>query len=160
MSIRTTHASHNSKHLFKLFEIKLGTIEPALGIELFLLEAKVEDVNSLQETFWTVNSNLESTELAELLDNFQSKFGNGVVHRYLPEEHHLPERSVRLADSLAELPASFWREDKWRPIHILPIPEQIEVTAPIPDYPPMNFRYKGRLYHVAKADACERIEPE
>ena len=24
----------------------------------------------------------------------------------------------------------------------------------------MNFRYKGKLYHIAKADACERIEPE
>lgn len=158
--IRTSHASHNSKHLFKLFEIKLGSIEPGLGIELFMLEAKVEDVSSLQETFWTVGSSLESKELAELLDRLQSKFGAGVVHRYLPDEHHLPENSVRLAESLAELPTTLWREDKQRPIHMLAAPEPIEVTAPIPDYPPMNFRYKGKLFQVAKADACERIEPE
>lgn len=160
ISIRTNHASHNSGHLFKLFDIKIGTIEPALGIELFTLEAKVEDVTTLQETFWTVNSSLESKELAELLDGLQSKFGNGVVHRYLPHEHHLPEHSVRLAHSLDELPQTSWRVDKWRPINILQKPEPIDVMAPIPDYPPMNFRYKNRLYHVAKADACERIEPE
>ena len=160
ISIRTNYASHNPQHLFKLFDIKLGTIEPALGIELFTLEAKVEDVTTLQETLWTTNSSLESKEVSELLDGLQSRFGNGVVHRYLPDEHHLPERSIRLADSLSELPSTPWQEDKWRPIHVLPKPEPIEVTAPIPDYPPINFRYNKKLYQVAKADACERIEQE
>ena len=34
------------------------------------------------------------------------------------------------------------------------------ITAPIPDYPPMNFKYKGKLHKVKKADGPERIEPE
>ena len=35
-------------HLFKLFEYKIATIEPALGIELFTLEAsKVEDIHTI-----------------------------------------------------------------------------------------------------------------
>src|SRR5262245_21333407 len=46
IEIGTNHATHNIKHLFKLFEIKISTIEPALGIELFTLEApKVEDIS-------------------------------------------------------------------------------------------------------------------
>ncbi len=158
--IRTSHASHHQQHLFKLFDVKLGTIEPALGIELFTLEAKVEDVTSLQETFWTVGSSLDNKELAELIDNLQGKFGSGVVRHYLPDEHHLPERSVKLSGSLKEQPSSSWQTDKRRPIHLLPQPERVEVTAPIPDYPPMNFRYKGKLHNVVKADAPERIEPE
>ena len=43
VDIGTNHPSCNSKHLFKLFENKIGSIEPALGIDLFILEAtKVE----------------------------------------------------------------------------------------------------------------------
>ncbi len=43
---------------------------------------------------------------------------------------------------------------------MLPQPHAIEVTAPIPDYPPMLFRYKGALHKIVKADGPERIEPE
>jgi protein ImuB len=161
INIITSHPSGNSKHLFKLFEIKIATIEPASGIELFTLDAmKVEDVNALQETFWTANNSLESIEVAELLDNLQSKFGNNIVHRYLPDEHHLPERSVKLATSLQDKPSIEWRTDKLRPIQLLHSPKRIEVSAPIPDYPPMNFKYDGKLHKVMKADACERIEAE
>ncbi len=53
-----------------------------------------------------------------------------------------------------------WPTDKPRPLQLLPKPEPIEVTAPIPDYPPMLFRYKGKLHTVIKADGPERIEQE
>jgi protein ImuB len=161
ISISTNHASNNTQHLFKLFEQKICTIEPALGIELFTLEAaKVEEITPVQETFWTANSGLESKELAELLDRIESKFGNDIVHRYLPDEHYLPERSIKLAASLKEKPSTEWRDDKPRPIRLLKEPQLIQVTAPIPDYPPMNFRYKDKLHTIKKADGPERIEPE
>jgi len=161
ISISTNHPSNTPHHLFKLFELKIATIEPALGIELFTLEAlKVEDIIPLQETFWAVNGSLESQELTELLDRLAGKFGNAVIHRYLPDEHHLPERSIKPANSLKDKPSTSWRTDKLRPVQLLKEPQLIEVTAPIPDYPPMNFRYKHKLHSVQKADACERIEPE
>ena len=161
INIVTNHPSNNPQHLFKLFELKIGTIEPALGIELFLLEAlQIEDVVPVQETFWTANNSMESKETAELLDSLQSKFGNNIIHRYLPAEHHLPERSTRQADALKDKPAIPWRTDKIRPIQLFKQPIEIRVTAPIPDYPPMNFRYKGKLHTIKKADACERIEAE
>jgi protein ImuB len=34
------------------------------------------------------------------------------------------------------------------------------VTAPVPDYPPLNFRHKGQLHIITKADGPERIEQE
>ncbi len=161
ITIRINHASKNAKHLFKLFEIKIATIEPGLGIELLTLEAlKVEKIQSSQETFWTINSSLEWIELAELLDNLESKFGSNIIHRYLPDESYIPERTVKLASSLKEKPTSEWKADKLRPTQLLQHPQPIEVTAPIPDYPPMNFRYNGKLHTIKKADACERIESE
>jgi protein ImuB len=59
-----------------------------------------------------------------------------------------------------ELPQTLWRTDLQRPTQLLPKPELILVTAPIPDYPPMNFRYKETLHQVKRADGPERIERE
>jgi protein ImuB len=161
ISIGTNRGSHNVAHLFKLFEIDIQTIEPALGIELFILEApKVEDVSPLQETLWGGSGGLEDIGVAELLDRLAGKLGAGVIHRYLPDQHHWPERSIKLASSLAEKPATEWRTDIPRPIRLLAKPELVEVTAPIPDYPPMLFRYRGKLHKIIKADGPERIERE
>lgn len=161
IGISTTRATHQSNHLFSLFEIKLATIEPELGIELFVLEApKVEDAAPAQTTLWSGSAGLEDNGLAALLDRIVGKFGAGVVHRYLPEERYWPERSFRGAADLRETPTTAWPTDRPRPIQLLPHPEPIQVTAPIPDYPPMLFRYKGVLHKTAKADGPERIERE
>ena len=161
IEISTTRASQNAGHLFSLLEIKLSTIEPALGIELFTLEApKVEELSTPQATLWAGSAGLEDTGLATLLDRYIGKFGSRVIHRYLPEERFWPERSIRPATDLREKPATAWRTDRPRPMHLLDRPEPIEVTAPIPDYPPMLFRYKGVLHTIKKADGPERIERE
>jgi protein ImuB len=144
-----------------LFEIKLASMEPDLGIELFVLEApKVEDADAMQTTLWCGASGLEDTGLAALLDRFAGKFGADTLHRYLPEERYWPERAIREATDLREEPGTDWRTDRARPVLLLPRPEAITVTAPIPDYPPMLFRYKGVLHRTAKADGPERIERE
>jgi protein ImuB len=160
-AIGTNRASHSIHHLFKLFELKIAAIEPALGIELFVLEApKVEDVPHIQEALWAGKPGLDDLGVAELLDKIGGKMGAATIHRYLPDEHHWPERSIRPALSLREKPAATWRNDKPRPTRLLTRPEPIEVSAPVPDYPPMLFRYKGKVHHIKKADGPERIERE
>lgn len=161
VSIGTNRASNNTRHIFKLFEFKLPGIEPALGIELFILEApKVEDVSAAQETLWESTGGLNNVGLAELLDRVVGKMGTGHIHRYLPAEHYWPERSFQPATDLLEQPLSAWKAGRPRPLQLLPTPECIEVTAPIPDYPPMMFRHKGILHKITRADGPERIEPE
>jgi protein ImuB len=50
VDIGTHLPSHHIEHLFKLFQLKISSIEPALGIELFILEAPVvEDHHPQQE---------------------------------------------------------------------------------------------------------------
>lgn len=161
VTIETNRASCNSRHLFKLFEIKLGTIEPGLGIELFLIEAPtVEPHAPNQEKIWEGQGGLQDVRLAELLDRIAGRFGASCLRRDLPAEHHWPERSIRAAASLNEQPASDWPDDKPRPLHLLERPEPIQVTAPIPDYPPMLFKHNGVLHTIKKADGPERIEAE
>lgn len=160
VDIATNRPSHYVNHLFKLFEIKLGAIEPALGIELFMLEAlKVEDHFPQQEDMWRGSGGLEDERLSELIDRLASKVGIQTIHRYLPDEHYWPEHSFKLSSTLFEKSTTVWT-DKIRPLHLLKVPERIEVTAPIPDYPPMLFRYKGKIHKIIKADGPERIERE
>lgn len=161
IEIGTNRPSCNSRHLFRLFEDKIATIEPALGIELFILEAPiVEELSPVQEKLFESNDGLDDIGLAELLDRIGGKIGTHHIHRYVPAEHYWPEHSFKQADILHEKILTHWKTEKPRPLQLLPQPEPITVTAPVPDYPPMNFRYKGKLHTIAKADGPERIEQE
>jgi protein ImuB len=160
IGIGTNRASRTAAHLFKLFELKIQEIEPALGIELFTLEATlVEDLTETQEALWST-ANRDRTAISELLDNIAGKIGAQTIHRYLPQEHYWPERSIKEVSSLDEQPKTEWRTDCLRPIHLLPKPEPVEVMVVLPDYPPMHFSYKGEIILVARADGPERIEQE
>lgn len=161
VTISTNRGSHNLQHLQKLFGLQISKIEPALGIELFLLEAiKVEDVDPVQEKLWAGQPGLGDAVLAELLDRIAGKVGAERIRRYLPAEHYWPERSVKIATSLTESPATSWRTDRPRPVRLLRKPELVEVMALLPDYPPKTFTHKGKRHIVAKADGPERIERE
>jgi protein ImuB len=161
IEIGTNRPTHDVRHILKLFDTTVSSIEPALGIELFILEASiVEDHLPLQEKMWEASAGLNDNRLAELLDRIGSKTGSDSIHRYLPEESYWPERSIKEASTLAEPVATTWRVDKPRPLHLLSKPERIDVSAPIPDYPPMLFRWKEKVHKIIKSDGPERIEQE
>jgi protein ImuB len=160
ISIGTGSASHNPAHLFKLFELKLSLLEPGMGIELFTLEAPlVEEVEGVQEAIWDT-TNHDQKAIVELLDNIAGKVGMDAVHRYLPQEHHWPERSIKEVPFLEGKTTTPWPTGMARPLHLLPQPEQITVMVLLPDYPPRHFRYKGKIYNIVKADGPERLEQE
>jgi protein ImuB len=160
IEIGTGHPSRNAAHLFRLFEHKIVTLEPALGFELFVLEAsKVENITEEQGAMWNASSQ-NDVKVGELFDRVSARIGQNKIDRYLPAEHYWPERSVKKATPLWEKQAVPWQTDWPRPIHILSKPEVIEVTAVLPDYPPMLFRHKGKIYTITKSDGPERIEQE
>lgn len=159
--IATNHPSHNPHHLVRLFESRIGNIEPAFGIELFSLEAQgVSPAPTQVLDFWGKEKGLADRAIAELLDRLALRVGTARIRRYLPQEHHWPERSFSSGVSLDELPLAAWRTNPLRPIQVLAVPEPVEVMAPIPDYPPMLFRYRGQRHKILRADGPERIEAE
>jgi len=160
IEISTNRPSRNPDHLFRLFALKIPTFEPGPGVELFLLEASVvDDLCETQERLWHVRED-DIAAVAELLDRIAGRTGAETIHRYLPREQHWPERSVGLAASLTDPPQTQWRTDRPRPLHLLPEPEPIAVMVPLPDYPPVQFYYRGRMHAIKKADGPERIERE
>ncbi len=161
ISIGTNQPSIHIKHLFKLFELKIKQIEPDLGIELFIMEiTKVEALAKQQEALWQAQAQTDLGEIAELLDRISIKAGKNAIRRYLPQEHHWPENSIKAVTDLKEQPETEWPMHKPRPTVLLNQPEPIQVSVPIPDYPPMTFTYKGEIHRIAKADGPERIEQE
>ncbi len=157
----TNRPSRDAAHLFNLFEVRIATMEPDLGFELFMLEATtVEDYAAELEQLWHIGKAEHEKDVAELLDRIAGKIGISAIHRFLPAEHYWPERSIRPAASLHEKPQTEWRTDRPRPVHLLTQPEGIEVMVQLPDYPPAHFVYKGKLYRICKADGPERIERE
>jgi protein ImuB len=160
VGITTAKGSHSISHLLRLFKLQIDKIEPALGIELFVLEApRTEEMDVVQEQLWAEAKGLGDTALAELLDRIAGKVGAAAIQRFLPAEHHWPERSVKLANSLTEQPQTAWPE-LLRPIRLLQSPESIEVMALVPDHPPKLFVHKGKRHTLIKADGPERIGRE
>jgi len=161
VEVGTHRPTHSVDHLRMLFSIKLDTIAPGPGIELFLLEAPhVEDQSTQQERIWNITGQLEDESIVEMLDKIANKIGDQRIHRFLPDEHYWPERAMREASSLQEKITTAWPALPPRPLRILSRPEPVMVTAPIPDYPPMLFRYRGKIHRIMKADGPERIEQE
>jgi protein ImuB len=158
-SIGTNRPSDDPGHLFKLFALNISGIAPGMGIELFTLSAeKTEKMERPQEKIWAGQAGLDSQPLAELLDRVAGKVGKNAIHRYLPRADYWPERAVRLAKDLSEDTETAFHNPLNRPIQLLSRPERIEVTAPIPDYPPMLFIYLGVCHSIKKADGPERLE--
>ncbi|WP_315975858.1 Y-family DNA polymerase [Parapedobacter soli] len=158
-TIGTNRPTAYMKHILNLFSLKIPQLEPALGIELFVLKATaVEDLNLPQGTLWEGTPESEDLAIAQLLDKLAGKAGICTVSRFLPEENYWPERSFKPASTPTEKPTSEWLDDKPRPIRMLAKPEPVDVMAPIPDYPPMVFQYRGERHHIKKADGPERIE--
>ncbi len=116
IEISTNQPSQNVEHLFQLFSIKISTIEPKEGIELFLLEATVvEEAVVKQEGLWQTNGGLLDTKVLDLMDRFAARFGHETIQRFLPTEHYWPERSFKRASTLNEEATTEWKLDRPRP---------------------------------------------
>ncbi len=50
--------------------------------------------------------------------------------------------------------------DRPRPLRLLPVPQPVDAVAPVPDDPPVLFRWRGVPHRVARADGPERLAPE
>jgi protein ImuB len=162
LGIGTGSPSRSPKHLFRLFEEKLGTIDPGPGIELFLLSAvKTEPFTPSQSGMNMEAENyFHDANLPELADRLSSRLGEKQVYGLEPRQSHWPERAAKVTGPLAAKATESWPQDRPRPVLLLPRPEPIEVMAPVPDYPPMLFRHRGVLHRIKKAEGPERIEAE
>ena len=136
-----------------------------------------------------VKSTACAEELAVLIDALENRLGEGRVYRLAACESYIPERAVKRAAPLepSSWPGStrpsraknkgsrsrpldgrrkdghdnsVWQIMADRPIRLFLRPHPIDVTAAIPDAPPMLFRWQKVVHRIVRADGPERISPE
>lgn len=98
----------------------------------------------------------DAVELAILVDRLVNRLGANSVGVFVLRESHVPERAQHFVPVFAPAKKG-WRSDQPRPVRLLPRPEPIEAMAPVPDDPPISFRWRSLRHHVRRADGPERI---
>ncbi|HST76304.1 MAG TPA: DNA polymerase Y family protein, partial [Acetobacteraceae bacterium] len=159
IAVTTALPAREPAHLTKLLRERLETVDPGFGVETVALDAEeVAPLGTPQGKLLAAPD--PGRALAEMVDTLANRIGEGRIWRPAPQESHVPERAVRPAPPLAAAPS--WTTDPSapRPIRLLRRPEPIEATAPVPDDPPILFRWRGALHRVCAASGPERIGAE
>jgi protein ImuB len=164
----TSRATRSAAHIARLFAAKLDRIEAAFGIDALCLTATASEPlaaaqASLDRHGEETDGN-DDADVAALADRLSSRLGEASVLRLQLRESHIPERAVAAAPMTARAPAArrtpVRSAARPRPLRLLPRPEEIEAVAPVPDDPPVMFRWRKQVFCVAQADGPERIAPE
>ncbi len=98
-----------------------------------------------------------------LLDRIGARLGSDSVRSIALRESHVPERAEILLSRDQIGTALKHREAGVsipRPLRLFAHPEPVEVTAEVPDSPPVAFRWRRVLYRIARAEGPERIADE
>lgn len=157
-------AGRDAGRIARLFQPKLETIDPGFGIEAVTLAAyAVEPVSGRQVRIEAGLDAAVEDGLAPLVDRLINRLGPERVWRAAPVESHVPElaagRHAPLGAAPSEAPP--WDREAPRPVRLFRRPEPLEaVTALLPDDPPNQFRWRGRLHRVRRAEGPERIGDE
>jgi len=159
LAVGTSRPTRDPAALMRLFAETLERIEPGPGIEVMTLSAPVAGPLGAIQT--GLDGDGDDTALGELVDRLGNRLGERSVLRLVPRQSWLPERAVAAAPALdAPAPLASWPVDRPRPVRLLSPPEPVEVVAPVPDDPPMLFRWRGAVHRVRWADGPERLCPE
>jgi protein ImuB len=147
----------------KLFAPKLETVDPGFGIEVVTLMARaVEPISGRQARLDKAREATVEEGLAPLVDRLTNRLGEERVWRAAPVESHVPERAVGRVRPLAK-PSEVrpWDRETPRPTRLFRRPEPVDgVIALTPDDPPTQFRWRGQVHRVRRAEGPERIGEE
>jgi protein ImuB len=168
-AIGTSRPNRDGPKLMKLFEERLGELDPGFGVELMILAApEIESWTGAQDVLpetAAVANPLGEDGTIDLADRLALRLGKENVVRLLPRDSHIPERVTTTAPISAPAAA----DGAWarlasmkgtRPTRLLQRPEMVEVTALLPDDPPRQFQWRRHAHKVVKIEGPERIADE
>ena len=171
IAIGTSRPVRDASHLERLFREKLNGVDPGFGIELMILNARSIVPLRLEQTSLQDGSHAAGADTSTLIDSLANRLGADNIARLSPRASHMPEHAQSETSLLDTRPESDplkaggaltgeHRPATPRPIHLLAQPEPIDVMAPVPDHPPVLFRWRRQHHKVRRADGPERIGPE
>jgi protein ImuB len=159
MMVQVLEATNETDYIRKLFQLKIPNCSPGPGIETFVLDVlSIGDITTAQSSIWNGEQRDHQKVMHRLMDRLSNKIGVDRVFHFQPKPIHWPEHSMHQVHGALPIDTECWPQQMTRPAILLNPPQPIQVAAPIPDYPPLLFRYEGVVHTIRKADGPERIE--
>jgi len=175
----TSRPMRDPDHLMRLLKEQLDRLpEPPTGapdplsaaaeamVETLTLAAITSEPLQMTQTGLEGGRDRDPAALERLVDRLSGRLGPDNVRRFAARQSHLPERVQASTPALTGTdPVKTGGHDTWqpplpRPPRLLTRPEPVEAVAPVPDDPPVMFRWRGELHRVTRAEGPERIAPE
>ena len=151
----------DARHLARLLDEKLETVDPGLGVEAMrLMVTRAERLAYAQARAALVEDADEEIDITPLLDRLANRFGAGRVYRIRPVATDVPERVGVPEPALAPSPAWVWPTRWPRPVRLLTPPQPVEALGLLPDHPPAAFTWRRVRHPIRRADGPERIHGE
>ncbi len=168
VAVGTARATRAARHLARLFQERLTTLDPGFGVETMILSAPATEKLEADQTILKGKAGDATESMGALLDRLGNRLGFGRLHSLQPAESQLPESAQRL------MPVSLERKgpavSRWegegpcveRPIRLLSDPERMTPMTPEEGdgAPPSVFRWRRQLYQLRRIEGPERIAPE
>ena len=160
----TSRASRDAAHLARLFRERIDTVDLGEGIDALVLAApSLEPLAPDQLTFAGSATAVADIGVATLTDRLTARLGEDAVLRPVLRESHIPERAAALVPAASAAVAAVADSPPGRgarPLRLFPQPLPVEAVAPVPDGPPILFRWRRVLHRIARAEGPERLAPE
>ncbi len=169
LAIGSSRPSRDASHLLRLLVDRLAGFEAGFGVDVMVLAAPAADPlpagQGRLETGGGPTPKDADAVLGPLIDRLGNRLGPDSVFRIVARSSHIPERAVAVEPALTASCRARSGDCDWaglppRPLRLLPCPEPIEVVAPVPDDPPLRFRWRRLGHRVVRAEGPERIAPE
>ena len=165
--IGTSRPVRNPEHLAHLFAERLEDIDLGERIEVMTLSAEaIEPLASAQLALRKIRQSAaeEEAAMAPLVDRLANRLGEDAVTCLGVRESHVPERAAQAVSATRgaapPAPDTAPAGQGERPLRLFPRPLPIDAVAPVPDGPPVLFRWRRVVHRIARAEGPERIAPE
>ncbi len=165
--IGTARPVRDVRHLARLLDERIETVDPGLGVEAMrLVLPSVEPFAYAQRAPFHELADLAPgatapADLSELIDRLVNRLGADKVYRLQPVESDVPERSQQAVPAQALMETSAPVVSLWpRPVRLLDPPEPVQAMAMMPDHPPRAFTWRRVRHRIVRADGPERIHGE
>ncbi len=154
VELRLARPLRDPHRILPLFERGLAEVEAGFGIDQLRLEATQVDPLPVQQISHVTDRGKD--RLDDLVSRLGTRIGLENIHRFLPADSHIPERSFIIAPAAYSDPERGWSRPRPRPLCLFP-PEPIAGTGP---QPPARFRWRRMSLTTGRAAGPERIAPE
>lgn len=173
--VGTGRPNRDPAHLWRLLAGPLGDLDAGFGIDMVCLSApETGPLAAHQGTLDPGGADgpgVSHPSVDSLCDALGNRLGFDRMWRFAPRQSHLPERAVLRLSPGREGPqgvrdtkgggapdAGPW--DSRRPLRLFHRPEAVEAVAPLPDSPPLLFRWRRQIHRIVHAEGPERIGAE